>query len=197
MIERVPLGVRLPAAIIAASGCLAVGTAVTFAEGLPQQASDTAVAVLAKLGVVVPGPSGHDNSGATAPATTGKGVEVSALAKSDTLSGAAKGAAVSALASGGKSHAGDHPTGAPIGDAGKGSTISALAQTTTATGVEKGAVISTAATAGASQAGQHGNATEQSSEGSGAGETNSAAGATTAAEHSDGHSSAGAASINH
>ena len=63
-----------------------------YATGLPQHASDTAVAVLSKLGVV---PGSHAGGGA---GSQGHGAEVSTLARSTDLTGAAKGAAVSSLA---------------------------------------------------------------------------------------------------
>ena len=57
-----------------------------------------------------PSAKGHAKA-KTEHANHGKGAQVSALAKSTTLTGADKGAAISALASGGKSRAGRH--GAP------------------------------------------------------------------------------------
>ena len=102
-----------------ASLCLASSA---VAAGLPQQASHTASAVLAKLGITVPGPATHSGQG--------NGGAVSALAKDGTLTGAAKGAAVSGLASGGKGHAGAHKAGAQTNH-GKGADVSALATSTT------------------------------------------------------------------
>jgi len=125
-------------------------TPAAFASGLPQQASDTAAAVLASLGVT-PGSHAGGEAG-----ISGHGAAVSSLARTTDLIGAAKGAAISALASGGKSHAGSASGSSASTGHGHGAQVSTLARTTTATGVDKGAAISTLASGGKSQAGQHG-----------------------------------------
>jgi hypothetical protein len=167
-----PARLRLSTAALLTACCLTGATA-AYAAGLPQTASDTASSILSKLGV-------NTGSGSHG----GKGHSVSAIARDPALTGAAKGAAVSAAASGGKADSGRSHTS---GDAatGKGSTISQLATTTTATGVAKGALISTAASAGKSQAGTHGSST---------GLTASAAGRAHATSSKDGHSSGGSGS---
>ena len=165
-----------------------------YATGLPQHASDTAVAVLSKLGVV---PGSHAAGGGAG--SQGHGAEVSMLARSTDLTGAAKGAAVSSLASGGSSHTGAGSADATPSGQGKGAQISTLAKTTTATGVDKGAAISTLASGGKSQAGQHGSpslhtGTSQvggTSRADAASGGASSAGTHTANQHSGGHSSAG------
>jgi len=88
------------------------------------------------------GPKGHAKA-KTEHANHGKGAQVSALARSTTLTGADKGAAISALASGGKSragrqdtpqtkpdadeHAGDHPSSHASGPVTGGSSADAPA----------------------------------------------------------------------
>jgi len=135
------------------AGALAVLclTPAAVASGLPQHASDTAAAVLAGLGVT---PGSHAGGGASG--SHGHGAAVSSLARTTDLTGAAKGAAISTLASGGKRHPGSaSASSAPTGH-GHGAQVSALARTTTATGADKGAAISTLASGGKSQAGRHG-----------------------------------------
>jgi hypothetical protein len=121
------------AALALCGGLLLTGGAAAAAVGaLPDPAQQTAKGVLAKLGVNIPAPHGraalglgvhHARSGtgmhkpvATAEPTatprdsepSATGNEVSALARSTTLTGVDKGAAVSGLASNGKSQAGQH-----------------------------------------------------------------------------------------
>lgn len=113
-------------------GTLAGTTGLAFAGALPGAAQDVASAVLAKIGITVPGPNSHagsnpDSRGRSqnhAPADVSQptGIETNASQQTGT----------------------------------KGSVISGIATTTTATGVDKGATISTAASRGRSQAGQHG-----------------------------------------
>jgi hypothetical protein len=169
-----PARLRLSTAALLTACCLTGATA-AYAAGLPQTASDTASSILSKLGINT-GSGSHD----------GKGHSVSAIARDPALTGAAKGAAVSAAASGGKAGSGrSHTSGDAATGKGKGSTISQLATTTTATGVAKGALISSAASAGKSQAGTHGSST---------GLTASAAGRAQATSSKDGHSSGGSGS---
>ena len=120
--------IRLAAAV--ATAALACTTGLAVAGGLPGAAQDVASSMLAKAGVTVPGPSEHagthpsvrgtsspdvsdagrqepgsDNS---EPSGQGKGSEISRLATTTDLTGVDKGAAISTLASGGKSQAGQH-----------------------------------------------------------------------------------------
>lgn len=110
------------AAAVSAGALLAGSVGAAAAGVLPAAAQDSASTILAKVGVSVPdshgdtaGQTGQQSSGqngtdATKPANgaNAHGKAVSSLAKSDTLSGRDKGIAVSKLASGGKSHAGEH-----------------------------------------------------------------------------------------
>jgi len=121
-------------------GLLLVGGVATAATGaLPGAAQQTAHDMLAQLGISVPGPNansaGHPDQrgGSTTGGTTtssdepvvgpaakptevpGKGSEVSNLATTTDLTGVAKGAAISTLASDGKSKAGQN--GATGGEA--------------------------------------------------------------------------------
>ena len=91
-------------------------TGLAVAGSLPGAAQDIASTMLAKAGVTVPGPnsnagdhpstrgSSSEHAGAT-PTSSGKGSEISDIARSD-LTGLEKGAAVSTAASDGKSRAG-------------------------------------------------------------------------------------------
>lgn len=179
VLVSLPARLRLSTAALLTACCLTGATA-AYAAGLPQTASDTASSILSKLGVG----SGSGSQG-------DKGHAISAIAHDPTLIGAAKGAAVSAAASGGKARAGgSHASSGAETTKGKGSTISQLATTTTATGVAKGAVISTAASADQSRAGTQG----AGADGAGTGVTASAAGRAQAATSSDGHSSGGSGS---
>jgi hypothetical protein len=121
------------AAVALCGGLVLTGGAAAAAVGaLPGPAQQTAKGVLAKLGVNIPGPHEHATvslgvhharfgKGVQKPVATAEptatprvrepsatGNEVSALARSTTLTGVAKGAAVSGLASNGKSQAGQH-----------------------------------------------------------------------------------------
>ena len=121
----------LKAAAVAATatGALLVGGVAAAATGtLPGAAQDSARTVLSNVGVSVPGPNAHagthpdgtsddatDDATAPAPvpspaataAANAHGKAVSDLAHTTTATGAAKGAEISNLASGGKSRAGD------------------------------------------------------------------------------------------
>jgi hypothetical protein len=120
------LGGRMSLQVAAAalmSGLVLSGGAAAAAAGvLPGPVQQTAKAVLAKVGLTVPGPnedSANDPSdttpvpltspkptGAPGGASSGKGSEASDLAHSTTTSGVDKGAAVSGATSDGKSKAG-------------------------------------------------------------------------------------------
>jgi hypothetical protein len=108
----------MTAALVAAA--LACSASLASAGALPGAAQDVASSMLAKVGISVPGP--NDNAGthpdergtsstithATPDSTAGKGAEISELARTTELTGVDKGAAISAAASDGKSHAGQH-----------------------------------------------------------------------------------------
>jgi len=119
---------RASVAVLAAGLVLSGSAAAAAAGALPGAAQQTAKAVLAKVGLSVPGPNDHAavhsdrrDKSTLAPVTSaepsavprgaerpGSGSEVSALAQSTASTGVAKGTAVSGLASDGKSQAGQH-----------------------------------------------------------------------------------------
>jgi hypothetical protein len=109
---------RLKLATAFVTVALAGTTGLAFAGSLPGAAQSVASDMLAKAGVSVPGPNSnagdHPNvrgKSADTPVITsnsGKGAEISELATSTDLTGVAKGAAISTLASGGQSQAGQH-----------------------------------------------------------------------------------------
>jgi hypothetical protein len=116
------------AAVALCGGLVLSGAAAAAVGGLPDPAQQTAKSMLAKIGLNIPGP--HDDVAVdqAEPASTvqrpvtsadptdtpggtensGIGNEVSDLARTTTLTGVDKGAAVSGLASDGKSRAGQH-----------------------------------------------------------------------------------------
>jgi hypothetical protein len=127
-------------AALGAVGVLCLGGAAAAATGsLPDTAQDTAREALTKVGVEVPagkatapgqvkkatdskaatgkGKAKQDATTATptgsGPASSGKGATISSIARDPNLTGAEKGAAVSAAASDGKSHAGENTAGGP------------------------------------------------------------------------------------
>lgn len=154
-----PVSFRSRLAVTAATAALAAASGTAYAAGLPAAASSTAQGVLQSLGVTTGGsvPKTSQPSGT-------HGAEVSSVAQTTTATGAAKGVAVAAVASDGRSHAGDDHTSEERGGAGseKGSThghgaeISTLAHSTIGTAGAKGATISAAASGGKSHAGEHG-----------------------------------------
>jgi hypothetical protein len=129
------------AALFATAGLAAAGS-------LPGAAQDIASEMLAKVGVEVPGPNSkagshpnvRGNSGDSSrpqqeQANDGKGSEVSELATSTELEGVEKGAAISSLASGGQSQAGEHGQagedhGAAVATPNQGGTATADAAST-------------------------------------------------------------------
>jgi hypothetical protein len=162
---------RLKLASAFATIAIATTTGLAFAGSLPGAAQDVAANMLAKVGVSVPGPNsnsvGHadvrgSNEAPATPSSEGKGSEISALATSTDLTGVAKGAAISTLASDGRSRAGQN------GEAG---THAAPVATPNAGGT---------ATADTASGGQSSNGTSQAEEESdghsNAGSTNSAEG---------------------
>jgi hypothetical protein len=114
---------RIKLAAALAVTALVGTTGLAFAGSLPGAAQDVASAMLAKAGVTVPGPnsnagdhpstrgSSSEHTGAT-PTSSGKGSEISDIARSD-LTEVEKGAAVSTAASDGKSRAGEEHS-APV-----------------------------------------------------------------------------------
>jgi hypothetical protein len=122
---------RLKLATAFVTVALAGTTGLAFAGSLPGAAQSVASDMLGTLGVTVPGPNSnagdHPNvrgkSADTAVTTSnsGKGSEISELATSTDLTGVAKGAAISTLASDGKSKAGQEH-GAPVATPNSGGT---------------------------------------------------------------------------
>jgi hypothetical protein len=125
---------RIKLAAALAVTALVGTTGLAFADSLPGAAQDIASAMLAKAGVTVPGPNSNagdhpstrgsspEHSGAI-PTSSGKGSEISDIARSD-LTGLEKGAAVSTAASDGKSRAGQEH-GAPVETPNAGGTATA------------------------------------------------------------------------
>lgn len=115
---------RAAAAVLAGGLVLSGGAAAAAAGVLPGPVQQTAKAVLAKVGLTVPGPRGdaarpgtttpvpvtstEPTAGAPGAASSGQGSDVSDLAHSTTATGVDKGAAVSSAASSGKGQAGQH-----------------------------------------------------------------------------------------
>ena len=100
------------ATVTVAAGLVLVGAgAASAATGLPSGAADAAQAALTKLGITV-GAGDHGKPATTPTAPTGgdsgSSSEVSQLATTTDLTGVDKGAAISGLASDGKSQAGQH-----------------------------------------------------------------------------------------
>lgn len=127
--------VKLASALVTAA--LAGTTGLAVAGSLPGAAQDVASAVLANVGISVPGPNSDSgthpdtrgtSSQPTAPSSSsGKGSEISDLATTTELTGVAKGAAISTAASGGMSQAGQHGQaseehGAPVATPSEGGT---------------------------------------------------------------------------
>ncbi len=101
-------GLMLAGALVGSSG-------LAFAGALPDGAQDAFASVFERVGVTVP--AGHDiPTPSEHPASTGE--EISDVATSTDASGVDKGAEISSLASGGRSHAGQ--AGGPQGPAGSG-----------------------------------------------------------------------------
>ena len=149
-------------------------TSLAFAGSLPGAAQLIASTMLVKVGVSVPGPNenagdhpkvrGQSGGAAVEPASSGKGAEISDLATTTDLTGVEKGAAISSVASGGKSHAGQNGQAsthsAPVPTPNPGGTGTA----DTASGGPSSAGTATANTAsdGHSEAGSANSATGQS-----------------------------------
>lgn len=108
---------RLAAFLAAAT--LACTASLASAGNLPGAAQDVAAAMLAKVGVSVPGANEHsgtrpDARGPSEVALAGHvGSDIAELATTTELEGVEKGAAISTAASDGKSHAGEKGSGDP------------------------------------------------------------------------------------
>jgi len=96
-------------AALVLAGMLLGTSAAAAAGGLPAPIQAFASRWLSKVGISVPGTRGAHR---THPATPGKGDSISTLARDTDLTGLDKSALISNLASRGRSHAGDHRTGA-------------------------------------------------------------------------------------
>jgi hypothetical protein len=176
---------RLSAALVAA--LLACTAGLASAGSLPGAAQDIASEMLAQVGIAVPGP--NDNAGThpdvrgsseITPSAGEKGSAVSQLATGDELTGLDKGAAVSSVASDGKSQAGTH--GSPSRAAGGSAPVE--------TPNDGGTGTADTASGGASGAGT--STADDASDGrSGAGSGNAGSGQGTADEASEGHSTSG------
>jgi hypothetical protein len=175
---------RVGIAAVTVGAALVATTSLAYAGALPGAAQSTAAAALARVGVSVPGPNanagshpdsrGHSSSHSAA---NGHGQAVSTLARTTTATGRDKGAAVSTLASGGKSHAGNPP--------GKAKTHTA----TTGHGNPNPGGSSNAG--GNTTRGKSGTSGSGVTTGSTASSGHNSHGATTSTTASDGHSSAG------
>ena len=173
---------RMTAAFVAVA--LACTAGLASAGSLPGAAQDIASAMLAKVGISVPGPNEHAG---THPSVRGSSSDASsdAVTRSDTaelatttdLTGVDKGAAVSSAASDGKSQAGQHGSAsggsAPVDTPNSGGT--GTADTASGGKSSQGTSTAGAASGGASSAGSG----------------NASSGEETADSASGGHSSAG------
>jgi hypothetical protein len=165
---------RLKLATAFVTVALAGTTGLAFAGSLPGAAQSIASDMLAKAGVTVPGPNSnagdHPNvrgkSADTAVPTSnsGKGSEISELATSTDLTGVAKGAAISTLASDGKSQAGQHGQaaahGAPVATPNSGGT--GTADTASGGNSSQGTAVANTASDGHSSGGSDNSADGQS-----------------------------------
>jgi hypothetical protein len=133
--------VGMVATIAAAS--LAITSGLAYAGELPGAAQSTAAHALARVGVSVPGANAHSKThpdahgrAASHSSSNGHGKAVSTLAHTTTATGRDKGATISTLASGGKSHAanthttphgGGNPNHGKSGTSGSGVTTGSTA----------------------------------------------------------------------
>jgi hypothetical protein len=179
---------RATAALVAAG--LACSASLAFAGSLPGAAQDIASSMLAKVGITVPGPNENagthpderGNSSTVTPSTAGEGAEISELATTTELEGIDKGAAISGVASDGKSQAGQH--GKAAGAEANGA---ALVET------PNGGGTGTADTASGGRSANGTSTADAASDGrSSAGSGNAHSGQETAHGASEGRSSAGA-----
>jgi hypothetical protein len=162
---------RLKLATAFVTVALAGTTGLAFAGSLPGAAQSIASDMLAKAGVTVPGPNSNagDNPNvrgksadtAVTASNSGKGSEISELATSTDLTGVAKGAAISTLASDGKSQAGQHgQAAAPVATPNSGGT--GTADTASGGNSSEGTAVANTASDGHSSAGSDNSADGQS-----------------------------------
>jgi hypothetical protein len=150
---------RMTAAFVALT--LACSAGLASAGSLPSAAQDIASAMLAKVGISVPGPNEHagtdpsvrgSSSDASSDAVTRS--DIAELATTTDLTGVDKGAAISGAASDGKSQAGQHGSAsggsAPVDTPNNGGTGTA---DTASGGKNSGTSTADAASGGASSAG--------------------------------------------
>ena len=150
---------RMTAAFVALT--LACSAGLASAGSLPGAAQDIASAMLAKVGISVPGPNEHagthpsvrgSSSDASSDAVTRS--DIAELATTTDLTGIDKGAAISGAASDGKSQAGQHGSAsggsAPVDTPNNGGTGTA---DTASGGKSSGTSTADAASGGASSAG--------------------------------------------
>ena len=150
---------RMTAAFVALT--LACSAGLASAGNLPGAAQDIASAMLAKVGISVPGPNDHSgthpsvrgsSSDASSDAVTRS--DIAELATTTDLTGVDKGAAISGAASDGKSQAGQHGSAsggsAPVDTPSNGGTGTA---DTASGGKSSGTSTADGASGGASSAG--------------------------------------------
>jgi hypothetical protein len=114
---------RVSFAVALSGAALAAMSGMAHAGTLPGAAQSVASDMLSTLGVNVPGRNDHAGTHPDARGTSGaagsaaSGSDVSTLARTTTATGRDKGAAISMLASDGKSHAGSLPSQVADGQA--------------------------------------------------------------------------------
>jgi hypothetical protein len=110
-----PLGLATGLVLI---GALLLLPGLAAAHVLPDSAQHGVTTVLQKIGITIPANTSHPTGPTAAPSTNhpaSTGSDISSLARTTDATGVAKGAAISSLASGGKSQAGQHGAGASGG----------------------------------------------------------------------------------
>ncbi len=138
---------RLTAGLMVA-GALAAVPGLAAANVLPDAAQNAVSGVLDKVGISVPNTQDHPTEApADHPASTG--TEISGLATTTDATGVAKGVAISSVASGGKSQAGQHGQADEHGQAGQHGQADASHGSA-------GAAHATSNAGGNGKAGQHG-----------------------------------------
>jgi len=116
-------GFRVSFAVALSGAVLAAMSGMAYAGTLPGAAQSVASDMLSALGVSVPGHNDHAGTYPDVRGTSGtagsaaSGSAISTLARTTTATGRDKGAAISTLASDGKSHAGTLPSQADDGQA--------------------------------------------------------------------------------
>ena len=180
---------RISAALVAAG--LACSAGLASAGALPGAAQDVASAMLAKVGISVPGPNDnagtHPSGGGTSaetPSNADTGNEISEFVTTTELTGVEKGAAISSVASDGKSQAGQR------GSASGPSSASSASQAPVTTPNSGGTGTADTASGGNSSTGTS-TANTASGGRSAAGSGNASSGQETADTASGGNSTAG------